>query len=278
MPSDFFFTSVERRRPREQDHEVRVLDARDPDLLPVDDVAVALFYRGGPDLGGVGPGGRFGDAHRLQPQLATRDLRQVCLLLRLGAVPQQRAHVVHLAVAGAGVAAAAVDLLHDDRRLGEPEARSAVVLWNQRREPARLRQRRRRILRDSRALSSTRRKYSAGNSAQSARIASRISGCVSEGFVMGPGREMGWSEAQRAAAGVKPAAARSDVRDFMGIVRERRLRDVIMTETFAPFGGECNVFAASMGFGCRTNMQGDAGYRLRLCAVRTAMRSLFQIC
>jgi hypothetical protein len=56
------------------------------------------------------PLGRLGHAHRLQPPLAARDLRQVVLLLRLAAVAQQGAHVVHLAVAGAGVAAAAVDL------------------------------------------------------------------------------------------------------------------------------------------------------------------------
>ena len=35
----------ERRRAREQDHQVGVLDARDPHLLAVDDVAVALAAR-----------------------------------------------------------------------------------------------------------------------------------------------------------------------------------------------------------------------------------------
>ncbi|MNI86696.1 hypothetical protein D3C73_1438100 [compost metagenome] len=49
---------------------------------------------------------------------------------------QQGAHVVHLAVAGAGIAAAAIDLFHDDRRFGQPQARTAVFLGNQRGQPA----------------------------------------------------------------------------------------------------------------------------------------------
>ena len=132
---------VERRRPGEQDHEVRMQHARDPHLLPVDDVAVALPDGGRLDLGGVGARGRFGDAHRLQPQLARRDLRQIRALLRFRAVPQQRAHVVHLAVARARIAAGAVDLLHDDRGFGQPEPRAAVLLRDERCEPAGLRQR-----------------------------------------------------------------------------------------------------------------------------------------
>ena len=84
----------------------------------------------------VGAGRRLGDAEGLQPQLAAGDLRQELALLRVGAVPQQRAHRVHLRVARAGVAAAAVDLLEDDRRLGDAEARAAVLLGNQRREVA----------------------------------------------------------------------------------------------------------------------------------------------
>src|SRR5690606_14593855 len=92
--------------------------------------------RGRADPRGVGAGGRLGHAHRLQPPFAARDPGQVVPLLRLRPMPQQGAHVVHLAVAGAGVAAAAVDLLHDDGCLREPEAGAAVLLRNQRREPA----------------------------------------------------------------------------------------------------------------------------------------------
>jgi hypothetical protein len=49
-------------------------------------------------------------------------------LLLVRAVAQQRAHVVHLAVAGAGIAAAAVDLFHDHRGFGQAQARAAVFL------------------------------------------------------------------------------------------------------------------------------------------------------
>jgi hypothetical protein len=44
-------------------------------------------------------------------------------------------------VAGAGIAAAVVDLLHDHRCLGEAETRAAVFLRDQRGEPAGFRQR-----------------------------------------------------------------------------------------------------------------------------------------
>ena len=49
---------------------------------------------------------------------------------------QQRADVVHLSVAGAGIAAAAVDLFHDHRGFGEAQARAAVLGRNHRSEPA----------------------------------------------------------------------------------------------------------------------------------------------
>ena len=118
-----------------------MLDAADPDFLAVDDIAVALAHRGRLELGGVGAGRRLGDAHRLQAQFAARDLRQIKVLLRLGAVPQQRAHIVHLAVAMAGIAAGAVDLLHHHRRLGQPEARAAIFLGDHGGQPAGLGQR-----------------------------------------------------------------------------------------------------------------------------------------
>src|SRR6185503_10582984 len=57
------------------------------------------------------------------------------------AVTQQRPHDVHLRVAGAGVRAGSVDLLEDDRRLGDVEAAAAVLFRNQCRKPACLGQR-----------------------------------------------------------------------------------------------------------------------------------------
>ena len=67
---------------------------------------------------------------------------QICSLLGVVAVAQQRAHDVHLRVAGRGVAAGAIDLLEDQRCLGEAETGSAILARDQRREIARLGQRR----------------------------------------------------------------------------------------------------------------------------------------
>ena len=73
----------------------------DPYLLTVDHIAVSLADGCGCDLRGVRAGGRFGYAHRLKPQLAACDLRQIEAFLFFRTVPDQRVHVVHLAVAGA---------------------------------------------------------------------------------------------------------------------------------------------------------------------------------
>ena len=151
MPSVFFVTSASGVVRASRIIRSRVLDARDPDLLAVDDVAVAASHGGGLELGGVGAGGRLGHAQRLQPQLAAGDLRQVALLLLRRAVAQQRAHVVHLAVAGAGVAAAAVDLLHDDARLRRGRGPSRRTRSGSAPPASRLRSARRRTSPGSRA-------------------------------------------------------------------------------------------------------------------------------
>ena len=134
-PSDLRLTSRQRRRAREQQHQVRVPDAGDPDLLAVDDVPIALAHGRGLEPGRVRAARRLGDRHRLQPQLAGGNRGQIRPLLRLGAVAHQHIHHVHLAVTGTGVAAAAIDLFHDDRGFGEAQARAAVLRWDQRREP-----------------------------------------------------------------------------------------------------------------------------------------------
>ncbi|MCY1531410.1 hypothetical protein D9M68_666340 [compost metagenome] len=121
---------------RQQDHQVGVLDTRDPHLLAVDHVLVALAHGAGLDLGGVGAGGRLGHAHRLQAQVTGGQGRQVLALLLLAAVTQQGEHVVQLAVHGAGVAAATVDFLEDHRSLGQAQTRTAVLDRNHRRQPA----------------------------------------------------------------------------------------------------------------------------------------------
>src|SRR5579862_7768794 len=131
----------ERGRPREQDHEVRMLHAGDPHLLTIHDVALALLRGEGPDRRRVRPRSGLGHRHRLQAQLSLRDLRKVPALLLLGAVPDERAHVVHLPMARARVAAAAIDFLHHHGGFRKAEPRTSVFLRNQRREPSGARER-----------------------------------------------------------------------------------------------------------------------------------------
>ena len=129
-----------RRRAAQQKHQVGMFGAADPDLLAVDDVAVALAPREGADARRIGAAGRLGDAERLQAQCAGGDLRQISGLLLGAAVPQHRAHRVHLRVAGGAIAARAMDLLEDRRRGAQAQSRPAIFLGNQDGEKTFLRQ------------------------------------------------------------------------------------------------------------------------------------------
>ena len=137
----FLFDLLQRGGAGQQDHQVGMLHPADPDLLSVDHIAVALANGRRGDLGGVRAGGRLGHAHRLKPQLSACNLRQIEALLLFRAVPDQRVHIVHLAVAGAGIAAGAVDLFHDHARRRQRQAGAAIFLGDQGRHPAGLGQR-----------------------------------------------------------------------------------------------------------------------------------------
>ena len=123
-----------RRCAGQQEHQVRLLRARDEDLLPVDDVAVSLANGARFDARGLRAGIRLGDGEGLQAEFALGDCGKIAPFLFLAAVAKQRPHGVHLGVAGAGVAARAVDFLEDDAGLGDAESRAAVLLRNQNRE------------------------------------------------------------------------------------------------------------------------------------------------
>ena len=88
-----------------QQHQIGMLGARGPDFLAVDDVVVAVAACDGAQIERIGAGRRLGDAERLQAKLAARDRRQIALLLLGAAVAKERAHRVHLGVAGGAVAA-----------------------------------------------------------------------------------------------------------------------------------------------------------------------------
>ena len=130
-----------RRGARQQQHEIGMLGARGPDLLPVDDIMIAVADGRGAQAERIGARGRLGHAEGLQAQLAARDRRQVALLLRGAAVAQQRPHRVHLRMTGGAVAARGLDFLHDGggRRHRKPAA--AILFRDERGEKTRLGQR-----------------------------------------------------------------------------------------------------------------------------------------
>ena len=130
-----------RGRAGEQDHEVGMLDAADPDLLARDDIAIAPPHRARLEFGGVGAGGRLGHGHRLQADVPACDGRKIALLLLCRAMPQQGVHIVHLPVAGARIATCPIDFLHDDGGFGQPQPRPSVFLGDKGGHPAFARQR-----------------------------------------------------------------------------------------------------------------------------------------
>ncbi len=88
-----------------------------------------------PDVGSVTPKA----CSRSSPDAIAGSQRAFCAG---AAVPQQRAHGVHLGVAGRAVAARRLDLLHDRRRGRHAQSAAAVFFRDQRGEKTSLRERR----------------------------------------------------------------------------------------------------------------------------------------
>ena len=105
---------------------VGVVAAGGEDLLPVDDVLVALPDGGGAQRRQVGAGLRFGVADR-EVQLAGEDRGQELLLLHLGAVHLQR-RSDGLQRHGGQRHVGAVRLVDEDRLLDRAEAEAAELL------------------------------------------------------------------------------------------------------------------------------------------------------
>jgi hypothetical protein len=126
-----------RRGARQEQHQVGMLGARGPDLLPVDDVmVVALAPRRGAQRQRVGARRRLGDAESLQAQLAAGDFRQIGLLLRGAAMPQDGAHGVHLRVAGGAVATRGMHLFQDRASGADAQPAAAKLFGDERGEIA----------------------------------------------------------------------------------------------------------------------------------------------
>ncbi len=132
----FFLDLSHRRCAREQDHQVGMLDARDPHLLAIHHITVTLPDCRGFELGGVRACRRFCHRHGLQAQLAAGDARQILGFLRVRPMAQQGTHVVHLAMAGTRVATAAIDFFHDDRCFSQTQPGTTVFLRDHHRQPA----------------------------------------------------------------------------------------------------------------------------------------------
>ena len=122
----------------EQGHQIALQGARGPDFLSVDDIMVAIAHGPRLELECLRSGRWLGDAEGLVAQLAGRDFRQVSVLLRLRAMPEDDVHHVHLGVAGIGVAAGRMDLLKDDGTGPQRQPGAAILFGNQRSEVARL--------------------------------------------------------------------------------------------------------------------------------------------
>jgi hypothetical protein len=100
-------------RAAEQQHEIRMLGARNPDFAAADDIIVAVPLGEGRYARSICARVGLGDAEGLQAQFAAGDARQIFRLLRVAAVPQQRAHRVHLGVAGRAIAARTMHLVEN---------------------------------------------------------------------------------------------------------------------------------------------------------------------
>ena len=127
---------VARRGAGEQQHQVRMLGAAGPDLLAVHHINVAIPPRGGAQAGGVRAAAGFGHAESLKAKRAAGDLRQIFRLLGGRAMPQDRAHDVHLGMARRRVAAGFVDRLQYCGGGGKRQAGPAIFLGDQGREIA----------------------------------------------------------------------------------------------------------------------------------------------
>src|SRR5207237_8776814 len=70
---------LERRGPRDEHHEVALLDAGDEDLAAPDPVSVAVPFRERRDACEIAPGVRLREGEALHPQIAAREVGQVLL-------------------------------------------------------------------------------------------------------------------------------------------------------------------------------------------------------
>jgi hypothetical protein len=104
-----------RLRACKKKHQIGVFGPTGPDLLPIDDIDIAFAARRRRYRGRIGPARGLRHAESLQPQFPISDFWQIGGFLCFAAMTQQRAHDVHLRMAGGAVAAGAVYFLENSR-------------------------------------------------------------------------------------------------------------------------------------------------------------------
>ena len=137
------FHFLQRRGARQQQDLLGDLRGRNPDLLAVDDIFVALAHRARLQLRGVEAGVGFG--HGKTGPLRTRDdRRQHPLALLLGAEHDDGIEPEHVHMHGGRARHAGAgfrDRAHHDRGIHDAETRAAIFLRDADAEPAGIRQR-----------------------------------------------------------------------------------------------------------------------------------------
>src|SRR5437773_2934910 len=120
-----------RCRPRDEHHEVTLLDPGNEDLVAPNPIAVALSFRDGRNSREVGSRVRLREGEALHSQLAAGQVGKVLPPDRVGGESRHEKRKVELTVERLGVAAAGVDLLEEKGRVGQRAARAAVLRRNQ---------------------------------------------------------------------------------------------------------------------------------------------------
>ena len=111
--------------------------AAGPDFLTIHNIGLPLFARRAAQSRGVCTAGWFGHAKGLKAQIALCDLRQIFGFLGVRAMPQQRAHRIHLRMTGRGITARAVDFFQNRGSGRKRQGQPAIRLWYKRGQIAR---------------------------------------------------------------------------------------------------------------------------------------------
>ncbi len=92
-----------------------MLDARRPNLLPIDNIPVTGTNSRRADAGGIRACIRFRYPKSLESQISGCNLRKIEALLFFRPVAQERPHDVHLGMTRGSISTGAVDFFENDR-------------------------------------------------------------------------------------------------------------------------------------------------------------------